>query len=94
MATTRTLVKINVLLKQIEPKVDSLLAEINSSYPNKNRIRIECGSISVLMDEIMTIISSSGRSVFLAPYYFKGRKATLQEISSQLAALIETAEKV
>ncbi len=90
----RNIGKINVLLKQIEPKVDSLLYEINSAYPNRDRIRTESGTISVLMSEIMEIVGQSGNPVFLAPYYFKGRKTNLQNISIHLSQLIEMAERI
>ena len=89
----RSIGKINVLLKQIEPKVDAIMYEMNSPYPNRNRIRTESGTISVLMSEIMEIVGQSGNSVFLAPYYFKGQKTSIQQISLQLAQLIGRAER-
>ena len=84
--------KINTLLKQIEPKVEALMYESMSSCPNRDRIRVECGTISVLMSEIMDIASSSGNSVILAPYYFCGKKANLMQISAALAQMIERCE--
>lgn len=84
--------KINTLLKQIEPKVNAIEYEASSSYPNSNRIRVEIASITVLMDEIMSIASVSGNSVRLAPYYFFGRKTNLMQISSVLAELIAICE--
>ncbi len=86
--------KINTLLKQIEPKVNAIQYEAESPYPNRDRIRIEAGTISVLMSEIMDIAGSSGNSVLLAPYYFFGRKMSLMEISSMLAHLVEMSEKL
>ncbi len=85
--------KINTLLKQIEPKVDAIQYECSSPYPNVNRIRVECGSISVLMSEIMDIADRSSNSVKLAPYYLFGRKMNLMQISSALAGLIEACER-
>lgn len=86
--------KINTLLKQIEPKVNAIEYEAQSPYPNRNRIKIEAGTISVLMSEIMDIAGSSGNSVLLAPYYFFGRKMSLMQISAVLAQLVEMSERL
>lgn len=86
--------KINTLLKQIEPKVNAIEYEAQSPYPNRNRIRVEAGTISVLMSEIMDIAGASGNSVLLAPYYFFGRKMSLMQISAVLAQLVEMSENV
>lgn len=86
--------KINTLLKQIEPKVNAIEYEAQSPYPNRNRIRVEAGTISVLMSEIMDIAGASGNSVLLAPYYFFGRKMSLMQISGVLAQLVEMSENV
>lgn len=86
--------KINTLLKQIEPKVDAIQYEVQSNYPNRNRIRVEAGTISVLMCEIMDIAGASGNSVKLAPYYFFGRKMNLMQISAVLAELVALSEQV
>ena len=37
--------KINVLLKQIEPKIEAIHYETQSYCPNLNRIKIECRAI-------------------------------------------------
>lgn len=86
--------KINTLLKQIEPKVNAIEYEAQSPYPNRNRIRVEAGTISVLMSEIMDIAGASGNSVLLAPYYFFGRKMSLMQISAVLARLVEMSESL
>lgn len=86
--------KINTLLKQIEPKVNAIEYEAQSPYPNRNRIHVEAGSISVLMSEIMDIAGASGNSVLLAPYYFFGRKMSLVQISAVLAQLVEMSENL
>ena len=90
----RNIGKINTLLKQIEPKVNAIEYEAQSPYPNRNRIRVEAGTISVLMSEIMDIAGASGNSVLLAPYYFFGRKMSLMQISAVLAQLVEMSENV
>jgi hypothetical protein len=84
--------KINVLLKQIEAKVNAIEYEAGSSYPNTNRMRVEVASISLLMNEIMEIASNSGNSVLLAPYYFFGKKSSLFQIASLLAAFTNECE--
>ena len=86
--------KINTLLKQIEPKVNAIQYEAESPYPNRNRIQVEAGTISVLMSEIMDIAGASGNSVLLAPYYFFGRKMSLMQISAVLAQLVEMSENL
>ena len=90
----RNIGKINTLLKQIEPKVNAIQYEAESPYPNRNRMRVEAGTISVLMSEIMDIAGSSGNSVLLAPYYFFGRKMSLMQISAVLAHLVEITENI
>ena len=90
----RNIGKINTLLKQIEPKVNAIEYEAQSPYPNRNRIRVEAGTISVLMSEIMDIAGASGNSVLLAPYYFFGRKMSLMQISAVLAQLVEMSENL
>ncbi|EFA91398.1 hypothetical protein HMPREF0650_0668 [Hoylesella buccalis ATCC 35310] len=84
--------KINILLKQIEPKIQAIEYEANSLYPNKNRVITECRTIAVLMSEIMDIADSASNSVKLAPYYLFGRKMSLIQISMAIAALIEACE--
>lgn len=84
--------KINTLLKQIEPKVEAIEYEARSPYPNRNRIRVEIASITVLMNDIMDIAGASGNSVILAPYYFFGRKTNLMQISAVLAELTAICE--
>lgn len=86
--------KINVLLKQIEPKVDSIQYESQSYSPNLSRIKMESRSIAVLMSDVVDIADRSGNSVKLAPYYLFGRKMSLFQISSVLAALIEQCEQL
>ena len=81
--------KINTLLKQIEPKVDAIYYETNSTYPNVSRIKMEAATIAVLMNEVLEIANASGNSVKLASYYFHGRKASLQQISAVLVQLVE-----
>lgn len=67
--------KINTLIKQIEPKFDYIYGEIQYlQTANRAQLQVECGTISVLMDEFMSIASNFSRSVILAPYYFKGEK--------------------
>ena len=85
--------KINTLLKQIEPKVDAIQYEVESPYPNRERIRVEAGTISVLMSEIMNIASASSNTVILAPFYFHNKKMSLMQISAFLAQLVEMSEK-
>ena len=57
-------------------------------------MRVECGTVSVLMGEIIEIASNAGRSVMLAPYYLKGRKLSLMDISGIAASLVEKAERL
>lgn len=81
--------KINTLLKQIEPKVTTILSEEQSYFPNQEKLRIAAGTISVLMSEIMEIANTSGRPVQLAPYYFLDKKSDLVQISNFLAVLVD-----
>lgn len=85
--------KINTLLKQIDQKIDAIYYEARSPYPNSNRVRVEAGTIVVLMSEIADIADNAGNSVKLTHYYLKGQRLTLMEISQVLAAFIAECEK-
>ena len=86
--------KINTFLKQIEPKLEDIQYELNSQYKNKNIISVECGTISILMSEIMDIADRSSNSVRTAPYYLFGRKMNLFQISIAIAGLVEVCERI
>ena len=86
--------QINALLKQIDPKISAILYETESPYPNINRLKVESGSISVLMSEVMDIACKTPNSVKLAPYYLMGRKMRLPEISAFLAEIVERCERM
>lgn len=87
--------RINALIKQLEPKLDYIAGELQYPYSiNKERLKVECGTVSVLMSEIADIIQSSGRSVFLAPYYFKGKKMTIMDLHGIAASLVQQAEEL
>ena len=76
-------------------KLDYIAGELQYPYSiNKERLRVECGTVSVLMSEIADIIQSSGRSVFLAPYYFKGKKMTIMDLHGIAASLVQQAEEL
>lgn len=86
--------RINALLKQIDPKISAILYETQSPYPNINRLKVESGSISVLMSEVMDIACKAPNSVKMAPYYLMGRKMRLPEISAILAEIVERCERM
>lgn len=87
--------RINTLIKQLEPHLDYIAGELKyPNYVNKERLRVECGSVSVLMGEITDILQSSGRSVFLAPYYFKGNKMTITDLNGIAMSLVQQAEQL
>lgn len=87
--------KINVLIKQLEPKLDYIASELQ--YPhsvNKQRLRMECGTVSVLMTEISDILENAGQSVFTATYFFKGRKITIMDLHELAASLVQEAGRL
>lgn len=87
--------RINTLIKQLEPHLDYIVRELNyPSHINKERLRVECGTVSVLMGEITDILQNAGRSVFLAPYYFKGKKMTIMDLHGIAASLVQQAEEL
>lgn len=90
----RNIGKINTLLKQIEPKVDAIYYETNSPYPNVSRIKMEAATIAVLMNEVLETANASGNSVKLAPYFFHGKKASLEQISAVLVHLVAMAQNL
>ena len=87
--------RINVLIKQLEPKLDYIARELQfPSSVNRERLRVECGTVTVLMSEIADIVQSSGRSVFLAPYYLKGQKISIMDLTGIAASLVQQAEEL
>ena len=87
--------RINALIKQLEPKLDYIAGELQYPYSiNKERLRVECGTVSVLMGEITDILQNSGRSVFLAPYYLKGQKISIMDLNGIAASLVQQAEEL
>lgn len=88
------IIRINALLKQIEPKISAIQYEAQSPFPNVNRIKVESGSISVLMSEVMDIAYRAPNSVKLAPYFLMGQKMRLPEISAFLAEIVETCDQM
>lgn len=93
--TMKGINKVNTLIKQLEPKLDYIAGEIQYPYSaNKAKLQVECGSVSVLMVEIMDIIEKSPRAVYLTHYYLNGRRLSIMEIASIAASLIEQAERL
>lgn len=91
----RNIGRINTLITQLEPKFDYIAHEINYPYSaNVVRLKSECMTVAVLMNEILDIMSNSGNSVLLAPYYLYGRKMSIQEICMYARVLIEKAESI
>lgn len=86
--------RINALLKQIDLKISAILYETESPYPNINRLKVESGSVAVLMSEVMDIACKAPNSVKMAPYYLMGRKMRLPEISAILAEIVERCERM
>ena len=87
--------RINVLIKQLEPKLDYIARELQfPSSVNRERLKVECGTVTVLMSEIADIVQSSGRSVFLAPYYLKGQKISIMDLNGIAASLVQQAEEL
>ena len=85
--------RINVLIKQLEPKLGYIASELQYSHSaNKQRLRVECGAVSVLMSEIADILQNAGRSVLLAHYYFKGKKMSIMDLHRIAASLVQQAE--
>ena len=75
--------------------IDIIAHEINYPYSaNVVRLKSECMTVAVLMNEILDIMSNSGNSVLLAPYYLYGRKMSIQEICMYARVLIEKAESI
>jgi len=88
--------RINVLVKQIESKLDFIANEAKyPEYANSQRLKIEARTLVVLMNEIMDIVNENGsRSLFLSPFFIKGNKVTLPELSEMVAHVVETIERL
>lgn len=86
--------KINTLLKAIEPKITEIQNECGFSRPNVDKIQIEARTISVLMNEIMEIASSSDELVRSATYLFFNEKINLKEVSMAVKHFISICDNL
>lgn len=75
---------INDRLKRMESLMDEIAYKMDSPYKDKTELQRKMEHVKMLGDEIIDICSESGRSVMLAPYWFKGRKSNLNEILSMV----------
>lgn len=84
---------INDKLKRLE----SLLTEIQDSFhrcASWGEIQVNITHGRCILSEIADVVSESGRSVFLAPYWFFGQKMELSEICSRTAGLLDDIEVI
>ena len=82
---------INDKLKRLE----SILLGIQEDFhqiapPGETQAKITHGRF--ILSEIADVISNSGRSVYLAPYWFFGKKMELPAIMSKIANLLDECE--
>lgn len=84
---------INDKLKRLE----SLLLEIKDDFhrgTSSGQIQANITHGRFILSEIADVVSESPRSVFLAPYWFFGKKMELQEICSRAAGLLDEFENL
>ena len=84
---------INDKLKRLE----FLLLEIKDDFhrgSSRCQIQANIAHGRFVLSEIADVVSSSARSVFLAPYWFFGNKMSLQEICSRTAGLLDEFELI
>ncbi len=89
----RSIGLINDKLKRLE----SLLVEIRDDFhrhSSRGEIQANIAHCRFVLSEIADVVSSSARSVFLAPYWFFGNKMSLQEICSRTAGLLDEFELI
>lgn len=84
---------INDKLKRLE----SLLMEIKNDFHRGapgGQIQANIAHGRFILSEIADVVSNSARSVFLAPYWFFGKKMELPEICSRAANLLDEFENI
>lgn len=84
---------INDKLKRLE----SLLLAIKDDFhrgSSSDQIQANIAHGRFILSEIADVVSSSSRSVFLAPYWFFGNKMDLPEICSRAAGLLDEYENL
>lgn len=84
---------INDKLKRLE----SLILGIKDSFhrcASRGEIQADITHGRFILSEIADVVRCSGRSVFLAPYWFFGQKMELPEICSRTAGLLDDFEEI
>lgn len=94
-ANCRAIGRINVLIKQLEPKFDYIAGELQFPFSaNRERLRAECVAVTVLMGEILDIVEASGESLFRTPFFLKGHKISIMDLNGIAASLIQQANEL
>ena len=79
---------INDKLKRLESLLEGIRNDFHRCAPH-GEIQAHITHGRFILSEIADVVSNSGRSVFLAPYWFFGNKMGLQEICSRTAGLLD-----
>ena len=82
---------INDKLERIESLLRGIQSDFHRCAPmGETQAKITHGRF--ILSEIADVVSKSGRSVYLAPYWFFGKKMELPEIMSKVAGLLDEFE--
>ena len=89
----RSIGLINDKIKRLE----SLLLSVRDDFhrcASRSEIQAEIAHGRFVLSEIADVVANSARSVFLAPYWFFGKKMELPEICSQVASMLDDFEAI
>ncbi len=84
---------INDKISRLEALVEEIRLDFHKRTP-QGEIQAKVIHGRFILSEIGEIVSSSPRSVFLAPYWLLGNKMELQQVCSKIAGLLDDAEEI
>lgn len=78
-------------------RLESLIMDIRDDFhrcATRDDIQAKIAHGRFILSEIADVVSNSGRSVYLAPYWFFQNKTELPEICSKVAGLLDEFEVI
>lgn len=90
----RSINQINALIRMLEPKLNTLHAEMQAHVPDAQRMESLISSVSEIMGEIFSIAGKASDNVTCAPFYLYGEKMSLMRLNGIVLAIVFGARNV
>lgn len=84
---------INDKISRLEALLEEIRVDFHKRTP-QGEIQAKITHGRFILSEIGEIVSSSPKSVFLAPYWLFGNKMELQQVCSKIASLLDEIEEI